>query len=512
LYYLKHQKMENKPSTTLLIKNGTIVTATDKYQADIYVVNETVHTIGKNLDMKADKVIDATGKLILPGGIDCHTHMELPFMGTTSSDDFETGTLAGLYGGTTSIIDFAIQTQGETLNAALDTWHKKADGKAVGDYAFHVGVTDLNSTTKKEIKDIIQQRGASSFKVFMAYKGALMVDDRSIVELMTETGKYGGVVIAHCENGEVQEKLVEEHVAAGHKEPKYHALCHPESSETEASGRFINMAHQTKSPCYIVHMTCEGALNQVKDATKRNQKVDVETCIQYLVLNDELYEKPGFEGAKWVFSPPLRKPKDQEALWAALKQGLVHTVGTDHCPFCMDLKKMGENDFSKIPNGAPGVENRMELLFSEGVMKNRISLNKFVEVSSTNAAKIFGMFPKKGTIAIGSDADLVIFDPSEKHTMSAATHHMRCDYSAYEGMEVTGKTKTVVLRGTVAIEDGKALVGKGFGKYISRATYNSELTSGEKSEVNLKQVENLDVEGPFKTNKMNLTTDQPRLY
>jgi len=467
--------MDVQSCQTVLIKEGTVVTATDKYEADIYIVGETIQMIGRNLNVKADKVIDAKGKYVFPGGIDCHTHMELPFMGTFSSDTFESGTLAGLYGGTTSIIDFAIQTQGSTLNAALDDWHRKAGGKAVGDYAFHVGVTDLNSTTKQEVKDIIQKRGATSFKVFMAYKGALMVDDRQIIELMGEAGKYGGVVISHCENGDMQDELVKEHVEAGHMEPKYHAICHPEISETEASGRFIDLAYHAKQPCYVVHMTCEGALNRVKEATKRNQKVDVETCIQYLVLNDELYEKPGFEASKWVFSPPLRKPKDQEALWAGLRQGLVHTVGTDHCPFCMEQKRMGEKNFSKIPNGAPGIENRMELLFSEGVVKKRISLNKFVEVSSTNSAKIFGMFPKKGTIAIGSDADLVIFDPNEKHTLSVKNHHMNCDYSAYEGFEVTGKTKTVLLRGTVAIDNGKAFVGKGFGKYISRATYNTEL-------------------------------------
>jgi len=299
-------------------------------------------------------------------------------------------------------------------------------------------------------------------------------------------GKYGGVVIAHTENGDMQDELVEQHVKAGHTEPKYHALCHPEISETEAAGRFIDLAHNSGNPCYIVHMTCEGSLNQVREATKRNQKVDVETCIQYLVLNDELYEKPGFEGAKWVFSPPLRKPKDQEALWAGIRQNLIHTVATDHCPFCMDQKRMGEKDFSKIPNGAPGVENRMELLFSEGVVKKRISLNKFVETSSTNAAKIFGMFPKKGTIAIGSDADLVIFDPNEKHVMSVQNHHMNCDYSAYEGLEVIGKTKTVVLRGTVAIEDGKALIGKGFGKYIHRAPYKTELSNEKEKEASIK--------------------------
>jgi len=464
--------MENQQVQTVLIKEGTIVTATEKYEADIFISGETIQKIGVNLDMKADKVINAKGKYIFPGGIDCHTHMELPFMGTFSSDTFESGTLAGLYGGTTSIVDFAIQTQGDTLNAALDDWHRKADGKAVGDYAFHVGVTDFNETTQKEIKDIIEKRGATSFKVFMAYKGALMVDDKQIAHLMDETHKYGGIVIAHCEDGDMQERLVDEHIAAGKLEPQFHALCHPEISEASASGRFIDIAHKGEHPCYIVHMTCEGALEEVKRAKARDQHVNVETCIQYLVLNDELYEpKHGFESAKWIFSPPLRKPKDQEALWNGLKDGLVHTVATDHCPFCWNQKLMGEKDFSKIPNGAPGVENRFELLFSEGVVKNRISLNKFVEVSSTNAAKVFGMYPKKGEIAVDSDADLVIFDPEEKHTMSVKNQHMNCDYSAYEGWEVTGKSKTVLLRGTVAIEEGKANVGKGFGKYIHRAPH-----------------------------------------
>ena len=463
--------MEDQKPQTLLIKDGTVVTATDKYEADIFISGETIQMIGTNLKVNADKVINAKGKYVFPGGIDCHTHMELPFMGTFSSDDFETGTLAGLYGGTTSIVDFAIQTQGHTLNAALDDWHRKAGGKAVGDYAFHVGVTDFNDKTKEEVKDIIEKRGATSFKVFMAYKGALMVDDHQIAKLMAETGKYGGIVIAHCEDGDLQDNLVSQHLEAGHTEPKYHALCHPEVSEASASRRFVDIAYKGDHPCYIVHLTCEGSLNEVREATKRNQHVNVETCIQYLVLNDELYEKPDFEASKWIFSPPLRKPKDQEALWAGIRQNLIHTVATDHCPFCMDQKRMGEKNFSKIPNGAPGVEHRMELLFSEGVVKKRISLNKFVETSSTNAAKIFGMFPKKGTIAIGSDADIVIFDPEEKHTLSVKNHHMNCDYSAYEGTEVTGKTKTVILRGTVAIEDGKALIGKGFGKYIHRAPH-----------------------------------------
>lgn len=462
---------------TLLIKNGTVITATDKYEADVYIVGETIHTIGKNLEVAADEVIDARGQYLFPGGVDPHTHMELPFMGTFSSDTFESGTLAGLHGGTTTIIDFAIQTQGSTLNAAMDDWHKKADGNAVGDYAFHVGVTDFNPTTRAEIRDLVEKRGVSSFKVFMAYKGALMVDDRQMLGLMEEAGKYGAMVISHCENGDLVDELIAKNRAAGNTAPKYHALSHPEMAEAEASGRFIDLAWQGGHPCYIVHLTCEGALNRVREATVRGQKVNVETCIQYLLLEDSLYEKPGFEGAKWVFSPPLRKRKDLKALWEGINQGLVHTVATDHCPFCMDQKKMGEQDFSKIPNGAPGVENRMELLYSEGVVKDRISLNKFVELSSTAAAKIFGMFPKKGTIAPASDADIVIFDPNAKHTLSVKTHHQNCDYNAYEGWEVTGKVRSVVLRGTVAIDNGVAKIGKGFGRYIARSPYNTELSA-----------------------------------
>ncbi len=460
---------------SLLIKNAHIVTATDQYEADIYVENETIHAIGKDLCASssaakaATQVIDAKGAYVFPGGIDAHTHMDLPFMGTSSSDDFESGTLAGLHGGTTTIIDFAIQTQGSSLNAALNQWHEKADGKSVGDYAFHMAVTDFNPKTRAEIKEIVEKKGISSFKVFMAYKGALMVDDRQIVELMEEVKKVGGMVIAHCENGDVVDHLIAENKAAGNTAPKYHVLSRPAVAEAEASGRFMDIAHVGKHPLYIVHMTCAEALDRVRENAKRDQKVFVETCVQYLVLDESVYFQEGFEGSKYVMSPPLRKKKDQDALWAGLKQGLVHTVATDHCPFCMEQKKMGLNDFSKIPNGAPGVEHRMELMFSEGVLKNRISLQKFVDVTSTAPARIFGLFPRKGTIAVGSDADLVIFDPKESHTLSVKSHHMKCDYSAYEGWKITGRVKTTILRGTVAVDQGKALVGKGFGKYLSRA-------------------------------------------
>lgn len=457
---------------SLLIKNGKVITATDQYHADVFIEGETVSMIGAGLDVVADRQIDATGCYLFPGGIDAHTHMELPFMGTHASDTFETGTLAGLHGGTTSIVDFAIQTQGDTLKAAIEEWHRKADGNAVGDYAFHCAVTDFNENTRKEIPSVINDHGINSFKTFMAYKGALMVDDRQMFELMEELVEHGGIITTHCENGDMIDHHVQKNLKAGNTAPKYHVLSRPAICEAEAAGRAIDLAHQSGCSLYIVHTTCEEALNRVKEATKRNQKVHVETCIQYLLLDDSYYFREGFEGAKVVMSPPLRKKKDQEALWAAINQNLVHHVATDHCPFCMDQKAMGKDNFSKIPNGAPGIENRFELLFSEGVAKGRISINKFVEMSSTAVAKIFGLFPRKGTIAVGSDADIVIFDPHASHTISAETHHMNVDYNAYEGWEVQGKVRTTILRGTVAIDQGVAQVGKGFGKYLKRAPFN----------------------------------------
>jgi dihydropyrimidinase len=452
---------------SILIKNGRIITAADDYVADIFIENETISTIGKNLEMKADRVIDAKNKLIFPGGIDPHVHLDMPFMGTYSSDNYETGTRAALFGGTTMVIDFILQTQGKSLHDALAEWKGRSDGNALGDYSFHMAVTDFNENTKSEIKDLIEKEGITSFKTFMAYKGVLMIDDRQMVGLMNEVKKQGGMVTTHATNGDMIDFLVAKNKAEGKLSPLYHYLSQPEITEAEASGRFSDMAHYTGVPAYIVHMTCEGALNHVRDAAKRNQKVYAETCIQYLVLDAGLYDK-GFESAKWVMSPPLREKKDQASLWAGINQGTIQVVATDHCPFMWKQKQMGENDFSKIPNGHPAIEHRMELLFSEGVNKGRISLNKFVEVSSTNTAKIFGMYPQKGTIAPGSDADLVIFDPHEKHIISAKSHHMNCDYSGYEGWEVTGKCKTILLRGQVAVEDNKLMLKKGYGKFIKR--------------------------------------------
>src|SRR5260221_3350718 len=416
---------------SLVIKNGRVITATDDYVADIYIEGETVKAIGKNLNVKADQEIDATGLLVMPGGIDPHVHLDMPFMGTFSSDTHETGTRAALFGGTTTVIDFVLQRQGHSLKEALTEWQGRADGTAVGDYSFHMAVTDFSDSTRKEIQEMVDLERITSFKTFMAYKGALMIDDLQITALMQEVRRQGGIVTVHATNGDMIDYLIAKHRAEGRLSPLYHYLSQPKVTEPEASDRFTDIADYTGCPGYIVHLTCEGALDAVRNATKRNQKVFVETCIQYLILDASLYEKD-FEGAKWVMSPPLRQIKDQETLWAGINQGLVQVVATDHCPFKWEQKLMGKNDFSKIPNGHPAIENRMELLYSEGVHKGRISLNKYVEVACTNPAKIFGIFPRKGTIAIGSDADILIFDPTEKHILSAKTHHMNVDYSDYE--------------------------------------------------------------------------------
>src|SRR3954466_6330217 len=450
---------------SLLIKNGRIITADADFTADIFVVDETIESIGRNLNVKADTVIDATGKLLFPGGIDPHVHLDMPFMGTFSSDTYETGTRAALFGGTTMVIDFILQKQGASLQDALKEWRSRSDNNCVGDYSFHMAVTDFNEDTKKEIRHFVEEEGITSFKTFMAYKGALMIDDRQMIGLMDEVKKHGGLINVHATNGDMIDYLIGKHRSEGKLSPLYHYLSQPEVTEAEASERFVDMANYTGCPGYIVHLTCEGALNAVRNATKRNQKIFVETCIQYLILDASLYEK-NFEGAKWVMSPPLREKKDRQTLWAGINQGLVNVVATDHCPFMWEQKLMGKDDFSKIPNGHPAIEHRMELLYSQGVNKGRITLNKYVEVACTNPAKIFGMFPKKGTIAVGSDADIMIFDPNETHNLSASTHHMNVDYSAYEGWEVTGKVKKVLLRGTLAIDNDECLVQKGYGQFV----------------------------------------------
>src|SRR5215208_4435965 len=452
-----------------LIKNGTIVTAVDQYRGDVLVEDEKITVIGTSLDMQADKVIDATGKYVLPGGIDVHTHMDMPFGGSTSADDFETGTTAAAFGGTTTIVDFAIQYRGQTLHHAMETWAAKAEGKAVIDYGFHMIITELNDQVEGEMDALVRQ-GITSFKLFMAYPGVFMLDDGSIFKALLRTGKNGGTICMHAENGGVIDVLVQRALAQGKTAPKYHALTRPARAEAEATHRAIALAEIADVPIYIVHLSAAEALEMVTEARDRGLPAFAETCPQYLFLSYDNYEEPGFDGAKYVMSPPLREQSNQAELWKGLKMDDLQVISTDHCPFCMkEQKTLGSDDFSKIPNGAPGIETRMSLVYDGGVRTGRISLNRFVDLTSTSPAKIFGLFPKKGTIAPGSDADIVVFDPEKKIRLSAKTLHMNVDYNPYEGREVVGATDTVISRGRVVIDGGKFVGRAGSGSFIKRA-------------------------------------------
>src|SRR5438270_13297841 len=412
----------------ILIRNGRIVTAVDDYKADVLIEGETVSVIGAKLEMEADRVLDAAGKLVIPGGIDPHTHMELPFGGTQSSDDFFTGTRAAAFGGTTTIIDFAVQYNGESMINAVDNWHAKADGKCAIDYSFHLITTDFEDKNVEEMHTLMDE-GITSFKLFMAYPGVFLVDDATIFRAMSAAGERGGLICMHAENGIVINEIIKHALAKGHTAPKYHALTRPTIAEAEGVHRAIAIAEMAESPVYIVHLSCADALNQVRQARDRGIPAFAETCPQYLFLSIDDYGED-FDGAKYVMTPPLREKANQTELWKGRKMDDLQVISTDHFPFCMkEQKELGKDDFTKIPNGAPGVEHRVSLIYN-GVVENRISLNRFVELTSTAAAKMFGLFPKKGTIAVGSDADIVIFDPNKAQTISVKTHHMNVDYSA----------------------------------------------------------------------------------
>jgi dihydropyrimidinase len=454
-----------------LIKNGRIVTAVDDYVGDILIEDEIITTIGKKLEMAADKVIDAKDMLVIPGGIDAHTHMDMPFGGTTSADDFRTGTLAAAHGGTTTIIDFAIQNKGQSIVEALDIWHEKASGKTAIDYGFHMIVTDLPHERLKEVKRLINDEGVTSFKLFMAYPGVLLVDDATIFRAMTFTGEHGGLVCMHAENGVVINEIVQRALQEGRTAPKYHALTRPTKAEAEGVNRAIAIAEMAETAVYIVHLSCHDALKKVKEARDEGVPVFAETCPQYLFLDYTDNARDGFEGAKYVMTPPLREKWNQDELWTGLRMNDLQVISTDHCPFCFkEQKELGKNDFSKIPNGGPGVETRMSLVYNGGVAAGRISVNRFVEITSTAPAKIFGLFPRKGTIAVGSDADIVIFNPNKKMTISAKTHHMNVDYNCYEGMQVQGVPETVISRGKTVIENGQYVGKAGDGKFLKRST------------------------------------------
>ena len=455
---------------SILIKSGTVVTATDIYQGDVLVEGEKVSVIGTSLSMAADQVIDATGKYVLPGGIDVHTHLDMPFGGTTSADDFESGTIAAAFGGTTTIVDFAIQYRGQTLHQAWEAWMKKAEGKAAIDYGFHMIVTELTDQVELEMDALVRQ-GITSFKLFMAYPGVFMLDDASIFKALMRTGENGGTICMHAENGGVIDVLVKKALAEGRTAPKYHALTRPARAEAEATHRAIALSEMAGVPIYIVHLSAAEALDMVTEARDRGLPAFAETCPQYLFLSYDNYEEPGFAGAKYVMSPPLRARETQKNLWRGLAYNDLQVISTDHCPFCMkEQKVLGEGDFSKIPNGAPGIETRMSLVYDGGVREGRISLNRFVELTSTSPARIFGLFPRKGTIAPGSDADIVIFDPNRTQRLGIDTLHMKVDYNPYEGRDVTGVSETVLSRGRIIIENGTFTGKAGTGSFLKRGT------------------------------------------
>jgi len=455
-----------------VIKNGTIITATDTTRADLGINGEKISAIAAQLPTEnATQVIDANNLLLLPGGIDVHTHLDMPFGGTTSADDFQSGTTAAAFGGTTTLIDFAIQYKGQTLRHAFDTWMQKAHDKATIDFAFHCIITDLGSAQLEEMGQLIRE-GVTSFKLFMAYPGVFMLDDASIFKAMREAAKHSGLICMHAENGGAIDVIVQQALAEGKRAPKYHALTRPTTAEAEATSRAIALAEMAGAPVYIVHLSCNDALEKVREARDRGLPAYAETCPQYLYLSLENMDAPGFEGAKYVFTPPLREKWHQEKLWQGLAHDTLQVVSTDHCPFCFkEQKELGKDDFTKIPNGGPGIEHRLSLIYTGGVHGKRFSANRFVEVVSTTPAKLFGLFPRKGTIAIGSDADIVIFNPTEQQTISAATHHMRVDYSMFEGIQITGIPKTVLSRGKSVIEAGKFVGRPGYGQFLRRQTY-----------------------------------------
>ncbi|MGE0491217.1 MAG: dihydropyrimidinase [Vulcanimicrobiota bacterium] len=453
----------------ILIQNGEIVNAAETFKADLLIDGEKIVAVGHNLPTDGvDKIYDAKGKYVMPGGIDVHCHLAMPFMGTVSKDDFSTGTRCAVAGGTTSIIEFCLPAKGQSLKEALEVWDAKSKGLTYCDYSFHMAITDWNESIRSEL-DMCFERGITSFKVFTAYKGALMISDEAIFELMLEVRERGGLVTAHAVNGDVLNALATRFAAEGKLTPHYHPLCQPPYAEGEATGRILELGFLADQPAYIVHMTARESVEELARARTRGWESYGETCPQYLVLDDSVYDLPNFEGAKYVLSPPIRKQHDQEALWGALANGIIQTVGTDHCTFDFKGQKdMGRDDFRKIPNGLNGLEERMNVMYTYGVCRDRITINRMVEVCCTNPAKLFGLYPNKGTIAPGSDADVMIYDPSYRGTISAKTHHSAGDSNVYEGMAIEGRPSHVFVRGLLSFEEGKFIGQKGHGKFMSR--------------------------------------------
>ncbi|MGK4585002.1 dihydropyrimidinase [Kitasatospora sp. HPMI-4] len=457
-----------------VIRGGLVVTAAEELHADVLIEGEKVVALASYgsaaaESWTAEKVLDARGLYVIPGGVDAHTHMELPFGGTFASDTFETGTRAAAWGGTTTIVDFAVQSVGSSLREGLDAWHEKAQGNCAIDYGFHMILADVTEHSLAEM-DLLVAEGVTSFKLFMAYPGVFYSDDGKILRAMQRGADNGGLIMMHAENGIAIDVLVEQALAAGRTDPRYHGEVRRELLEAEATHRAVKLAQVAGAPLYVVHVSAASAVAEIAAARRQGLDVFGETCPQYLFLSTDNLAEPGFEGAKYVCSTPLRPREHQAELWKALRTGDLQVVSTDHCPFCFSgQKELGRGDFSKIPNGLPGVENRMDLLH-QAVVEGRISRRRWIDIACATPARMFGLYPRKGTIAPGADADVVLYDPAARQTISAETHHMNVDYSAYEGKEITGKVRTVLSRGTVVI-DGDAYLGRaGHGRYQPRAT------------------------------------------
>src|SRR5688572_22639919 len=464
----------------LLITNGTVVNADGSAVADVLVDGEKVMAVGRGLAGSAlaqgvETTIDATGKYVIPGAIDVHTHMELPFGGTFAKDTFESGTRAAAFGGTTTIIDFAVQSQGKSLREGLDAWHAKAQGNATTDYGFHMIMSDVNDATLAEMDQLVAE-GVTDFKLFTAYPGVFFSDDGAIFRAMQRTASNGGTILMHAENGLAIDVVAADAVAAGQTDPYYHGVVRYPIFEGEATNRVIRLAEAADVPVYIVHLSARDALRQVAEARDRGAQAFAETCPQYLFLSLEDLGG-GFEGAKFVCSPPLRPADHQEDIWTGLVKDDLQVVSTDHCPFDFHgQKELGRGDFRKVPNGLPGVEERLDLMHDGGVVSGRLTRERWVEVCSAAPARMFGLAGRKGVIAPGADADIVVYDPERRHVLSAATHHMNVDYSCYEGREVQGGSDIVLVRGKVIVEDGAYTGTRGDGRYLARAVAREYLS------------------------------------